>query len=75
MLRISRYFQGMDQEGHYGSNDELAIGKVPYRDFMHFSGGELRYSWETIPLVERTEIIRFLGLRWSITNQIFPTLS
>ena len=30
--------KGMDEIGNYGSNVDVAVGKVPYRDFMHFSG-------------------------------------
>ena len=39
-LALGFNLKGMDQVGKYGSNTEVAIGKVPYRDFMHFSGGK-----------------------------------
>ena len=45
-LSISHFganVKGMDQVGKYGSNTDVAIGKVPYRDFMHFSGGKSFY--------------------------------
>jgi hypothetical protein len=48
----------MDHDGHYASNDLVAIERVPYRDFRHFSGASKPWIGQAPPQVDSLDQVK-----------------